>query len=1348
MNGHATDGDDFKISNSSTMGKSSQPPNDKNSGSCQADISAMSINDILQAIPGENPDREGLKNTPQRFARAFAELTSGYKKNIDDEVGDALFGEAHNGIVLQTDIPIYSLCEHHLLPFFGHVHVAYIPNPEVGIMGLSKFKRSIEIFAKRLQVQERLTNEIASSLDYILKPLGLAVIISCRHMCMEMRGIGCHGTITTTVHRRGVLNEPGAFQELWSIVHAGQMNQQSESVIINGLNLKASCFPENLVAGNELLDSKIKISTDVKCSVQNPYKSNDSDNYRLYLSCLENEVQRIAKTVEEAVMGPLSKNNPQGISILDVGAGNGAVLKALHNSPGIKMSRYVAYEMDANLCNELHSMVISLGYNEKTARIFQSQFNVQTTAEEFGGIVDLVLLSHCLYGQSLEEKIKIVEHSLKLISNGGVLLIFHRWERDGTLNSISQFLSSKSLLHNLCVWESCLCLSSLDLEQRIRLQHYTKGSILEENQSSAVRLIGCISIEPYCCNSNSEVEVDSFLVEARKQVSFLASKKNPSTVVKPNTIVGIQASLQAAALKKIGSGNVTVIGGGHSENAFAENAIAINMQLWNNVEIDQDRRLVKIGGGAKNGEVIKKCEKHGLFVPLGDRPGVGAGLLLHGGLNHFMRKFGIAADNIVKIIYVNPDGRVKEAVTDEELFQFRGAGSNFGVILEFTVKAYLIDSIKAQDILYALPKESYQQVLTEYSEIADSLPDTSCLDGFLFWSGAGQLAFATSHFDIDPETNLAATSTKCLLLPFQKFAEVREETCNSPYDLYHRELYMTSVFASNDVMASGHETPKKLKSNKRCLFLPLLTQKHESIFLKVMRSAPTKWCYIHIMHGGKAVSNVEPAKTAFGHRDWIFAAVITARWSDCNVHEEILASRWLKHALSLLLPYSKGVYGSDLGLEDNGLARQAFGLNARRLAKLKQECDPLNILGCACPISADEDPRVQGRGVVIIFSGRRCSGKDWLASLVHSTLDKMIGGLIKLASISDDVKKEFTKENPLVDYSKLSSNRSYKDSHRKALTDFYHRKCAQDLAYDAKCFLKAVQSCDDGSILLLTGVRNGLEYVRRLAGKPVVLIKIVSCDKARQARGWSYDCDIDKSQGEFSADVHDESFWDLVYVNNFESNAHLAEEWTKDILVPCIFKRCTRSLQDTPKVGVQYRDIFGSLLLQPFAMSLWAASVLGWVEKNGQGLSIDAIVAPEAAGFAFASPIAAFLKKPLILMRKIRKLKGAVDRVRYNGSNLHEMMNQGNTQCQTDGIADDNAKCCLEVQCGAIVPGQRILVVDDCLAGGSTLRAVLDLVHRQGGMVTKLAVLLEFPDLSGRPDKQIEMFSLVKFPGK
>jgi hypothetical protein len=256
-----------------------------------------------------------------------------------------------------------------------------------------------------------------------------------------------------------------------------------------------------------------------------------------------------------------------------------------------------------------------------------------------------------------------------------------------------------------------------------------------------------------------------------------------------------------------------------------------------------------------------------------------------------MRKFGIATDNIMKIIYVNPDGRVKEAVTDEELFQFRGAGSNFGIILEFTVKAYLIDSIEAQDILYALPKESYQEVLTKYSEIADSLPDTSCLDGFLFWSGTSQLAFATSHFDIGPETHLVATSTKCLLLPFQEFAEVREETCNSPFDLYNRELYMTSVFAPHDVMASGQESPKKLKSNKRCLFLPLLTEKHESIFLKVMQSAPTKWCYVHIMHGGKAVSTVEPAKTAFGHRTWMFAAVITARWSDCDVNEEILASK-------------------------------------------------------------------------------------------------------------------------------------------------------------------------------------------------------------------------------------------------------------------------------------------------------------------------------------------------------------------------------------------------------------------------------------------------------------------------
>src|SRR5437016_910694 len=135
---------------------------------------------------GENPSREGLARTPQRVAKALRELTSGYAVNADRLINGALFDVPYNEMVLVRDIDFYSLCEHHLLPFFGKCHIAYIPDGKV--IGLSKIPRLVEAFSRRLQVQERLTSQIADIILKKIKPLGVAVVIEARHLCMEMRG--------------------------------------------------------------------------------------------------------------------------------------------------------------------------------------------------------------------------------------------------------------------------------------------------------------------------------------------------------------------------------------------------------------------------------------------------------------------------------------------------------------------------------------------------------------------------------------------------------------------------------------------------------------------------------------------------------------------------------------------------------------------------------------------------------------------------------------------------------------------------------------------------------------------------------------------------------------------------------------------------------------------------------------------------------------------------------------------------------------------------------------------------------------------------------------------------------
>lgn len=166
--------------------------------------------EMLSAV-GEDTQREGLLKTPNRFARAFAELTSGYQHTPRDIIKDAIFHEKSSQMVLVKKIEFYSMCEHHLLPFFGFAHVAYIPNGR--IVGLSKIPRLVNLFARRLQVQERMTSQICDAIQEELRPHGVACMIDARHMCMMMRGIQVQSSSTITTVMRGVFLENEATRD-------------------------------------------------------------------------------------------------------------------------------------------------------------------------------------------------------------------------------------------------------------------------------------------------------------------------------------------------------------------------------------------------------------------------------------------------------------------------------------------------------------------------------------------------------------------------------------------------------------------------------------------------------------------------------------------------------------------------------------------------------------------------------------------------------------------------------------------------------------------------------------------------------------------------------------------------------------------------------------------------------------------------------------------------------------------------------------------------------------------------------------------------------------------------------
>jgi GTP cyclohydrolase IA len=187
-------------------------------------IASESIAQLMRKIlleVGEDPDREGLKKTPERFESAFRFMTSGYAQDPEKVLNGAKFSVCYDEIIVVKDIELYSLCEHHLLPFFGKCHVAYLPDKQV--VGLSKIARLVNVYSRRLQIQERLTSQIAQAIEEKLKPLGVGVIIEARHMCMTMRGVEKQGSIAVTSAMLGKFRtDKQTRDEFLSLVKSGK----------------------------------------------------------------------------------------------------------------------------------------------------------------------------------------------------------------------------------------------------------------------------------------------------------------------------------------------------------------------------------------------------------------------------------------------------------------------------------------------------------------------------------------------------------------------------------------------------------------------------------------------------------------------------------------------------------------------------------------------------------------------------------------------------------------------------------------------------------------------------------------------------------------------------------------------------------------------------------------------------------------------------------------------------------------------------------------------------------------------------------------------------------------------
>ncbi|KAH6838388.1 hypothetical protein B0I37DRAFT_387645 [Chaetomium sp. MPI-CAGE-AT-0009] len=1053
------------------------------------------------------------------------------------------------------------------------------------------------------------------------------------------------------------------------------------------------------------------------------------------------------------------------VSVLEIGPGLKTVLSYLPHNLRRKVKKYTALEPNGLFATTLEKQTTPtseaeclLPGLESPPGIHQVPFVLEDKIQDDGENFDIILFCHSMYG--MKPKGRFIDQALDMLVDqpqDASVVVFHREglyldglvpyrtasfpngvvgvaDDDTTLDLFAAFIAGFATRDEIvrAEWRKvCRALGRREAAYPDQLL-FAAPEVMAAFTRHATALPKLTARVPLVTGGNT--------VKNRE-----ARLRRPAAILKPTEIRHVQECVQWALKHNVG---LTVIGGGHSGHCLWSNVVAVDMGAFDQVHILKTGGHPDVGPlihaevGCKTGDIVSNAMAAGLTVPLGARPSVGAGLWLQGGIGHLARQYGLACDSIVGAVVVSvesgeifsvgcvpsehrPAGAVHLKETDL-LWAIKGAGANFGIVVSVTFKAYPAPTYSVRNWVMPLRDEiqARHELNTFDKVIARELPRNCAADAYLYWNNdrlcLGVTMFETSTAASDPETTTPTPFSAILGSP------ASSKTVDS-VGVFETEMYMSG-------MHGGHGGGKT-SSFKRSLLLKNIGEGNVAdLLVAAVQGRPTPLCYLHLLQGGGAVNDAAPNSTAFGWRDWDFACVITGVWprDQDGTKTALTAVSWVYEVVGKLLPVSSGAYGADLGPDprDAALAAKAFGPNLPRLARLKHALDPRRILAYACPLPrAPMEPKL-----VVLVTGESGAGKDYCADVWVSALSKH-KLRARAVSISEATKREYAAATG-ADLDRLFQDRAYKEQHRPALTSYFQDQVRKRPRLPEEHFLDVVYGATDVDVLFITGMRDEAPVTalsHLVPDSRLLEVCVKTSKETRQARQvYVGDEGVagNKQNGDHKNNENGrldsgalESRPSFIFDNDTIGD-EAAKGFAEHHLLPFFhgdlqrLATMVRPVPDFPRLGISFRHVL-DISQRPGGLALCTSLLIRHL--TGDWAKVDVVVCCEAGGFVYAAALASQVNIPLALIREAGKLPPPTVSVAKSPSHI-------------SSAASNGSKERIEMDRDVVRRGASVLVVDDVLATGRTLCAVLRLLGEVGIAPQNISIMVvaEFPIHRGR----------------